>query len=149
VEDAKRIAVAGYRQVLEDGKDICSSESDAEYSDHGEELTGMYTPDIIGHDGRPNLASARLTAEEGECAARCREDTGSGATEAEMREDQKRLVRRFSKPKKSAKRGAGGQATGSETPDWMNASFFFRFYSSRSSSTALRQRLSPVAGLLS
>jgi hypothetical protein len=36
MEDAKRIAVAGHRQVLEDGRDVCDSESDAEYSDHGE-----------------------------------------------------------------------------------------------------------------
>jgi hypothetical protein len=41
MEDAKRIAVAGYRQVLKDGKDVCNSESGAEYSDHGEELSGM------------------------------------------------------------------------------------------------------------
>jgi hypothetical protein len=41
MEDAKRIAVAGYRRVLEDGRDVCNSEGDAEYSDHGEELEGM------------------------------------------------------------------------------------------------------------
>jgi hypothetical protein len=64
MDDAKPIAVAGYRQVSEDGKDLCDSESDAEYSDHGEELTGMYMPDMIGADDRPNLASARLTAEQ-------------------------------------------------------------------------------------
>jgi hypothetical protein len=39
MEDAKRIAVAGYGQVLEHEKDVCSSESDAEHSDHGEEPT--------------------------------------------------------------------------------------------------------------
>jgi hypothetical protein len=33
MEDAKRIAVAGYHQVLEDGPDKCDSESDGEYSD--------------------------------------------------------------------------------------------------------------------
>jgi hypothetical protein len=57
MDDAKRIAVAGYRQVLEDGRDVCSSESDAEYTDHGEVLEGMYT------DGA-TLASARLTMEQ-------------------------------------------------------------------------------------
>jgi hypothetical protein len=36
MEDAKRIAAADYRHVLEDGRDVCDSESDAEYSDHGE-----------------------------------------------------------------------------------------------------------------
>jgi hypothetical protein len=41
MEDAKRIAVAGYRQVLEDGPEFCSSVSEAEYSDHGEVLEGI------------------------------------------------------------------------------------------------------------
>jgi hypothetical protein len=54
--DAKRIAVACYRQVLEDGPDVCETESDTEYSDHGEVLEGMYT------DGA-SLSSARLTTE--------------------------------------------------------------------------------------
>jgi hypothetical protein len=36
MKDAKRIAVAGYGQVLEDGPDVCDSESDSENSDHGE-----------------------------------------------------------------------------------------------------------------
>jgi hypothetical protein len=32
-EDAKRIAVGHYRQVLEDGPEFCSSESDSEWND--------------------------------------------------------------------------------------------------------------------
>jgi hypothetical protein len=36
MEDARRIAVAGYKQVLEDSSDVCSSESEAEYCDRGE-----------------------------------------------------------------------------------------------------------------
>jgi hypothetical protein len=36
MEDAKRIAVVGYRKVLEDGPDVCDSQSDSEHSDHGE-----------------------------------------------------------------------------------------------------------------
>jgi hypothetical protein len=55
--DAKRIAVAGYRQVLEDGQDVCDSESDAEYSDHGEVHEGMYTDEAT-------LGSARLTTQQ-------------------------------------------------------------------------------------
>jgi hypothetical protein len=54
MEDAKRIAVAGYRQVREDGRDVSNSESDTEYSDHGEELEGIYTKGAT-------LASARLS----------------------------------------------------------------------------------------
>jgi hypothetical protein len=36
MEDAKRLPVAGHEQSLEDRPDVCSSESAAEYSDHGE-----------------------------------------------------------------------------------------------------------------
>jgi hypothetical protein len=64
VADARRIAVAGCKQVLEDGPDFCSSENEAEYSDHGEELTGMYTSELVGAEGKPNLARARLTKEQ-------------------------------------------------------------------------------------
>jgi hypothetical protein len=35
------IAVEGYRRVLEDGPEICTSESSAEYSDHGEETSAL------------------------------------------------------------------------------------------------------------
>jgi hypothetical protein len=31
-----------YRQVLEDGNDVCDSESDSENEEHGDELTGCY-----------------------------------------------------------------------------------------------------------
>jgi hypothetical protein len=34
--DARRMGVTGYRQVLEDGPDVCGSESDSDHSDHGE-----------------------------------------------------------------------------------------------------------------
>jgi hypothetical protein len=43
MEDSKLMAIANYRQVLEDGPDICDDEPLAEYSDHGDELEGMYT----------------------------------------------------------------------------------------------------------
>jgi hypothetical protein len=63
MEDAKRIAIAGYRQVLEDGPERRDSESDAEYSDHGEQWSDadMYTPEMSGPDGKPkNGGSQRL-----------------------------------------------------------------------------------------
>jgi hypothetical protein len=55
MEDAPQIAVAGYRQVLEDGPDVCDSESDSENSDHSEmwNYADMYTPDVLGPDGKP------------------------------------------------------------------------------------------------
>jgi hypothetical protein len=36
-EEAKTIAVSGYRKVLENGPGLCDSESEAEYGDHGEQ----------------------------------------------------------------------------------------------------------------
>jgi hypothetical protein len=127
MEDAKRIAVAGYRQVLEDGKDVCNSESHLEYSDHGEELSGMYASDMIGPGGKPNLAGARLTTEQANAlraAAKMkaqvqpeqppptRVPTRVPSDDDDMSEDQKRLVRSFTKTKKSVNGGAGGQITG-------------------------------------
>jgi hypothetical protein len=50
--EAKVTAVGSYRMVLEDGPDKCNSESSNEYSDHGDELTGMYTSDMLDEDGR-------------------------------------------------------------------------------------------------
>jgi hypothetical protein len=44
--------------------DKCSSESDAEHSDHGEELAGICTPDMLGPDGIPKLEKARVTPEQ-------------------------------------------------------------------------------------
>jgi hypothetical protein len=60
-EDAERIATAGYRQVL----DVCDSESETEYSDHGAKWSDseMYTPDIMDEKGKPVLGRARMTTE--------------------------------------------------------------------------------------
>jgi hypothetical protein len=73
MEDANRIAVAGYRQVLEDGPDVCNSESDAEYSDHAEMLEGMYTEGAT-------LASARPTTEQAN-ALRAKEQSAQEPTQ--------------------------------------------------------------------
>jgi hypothetical protein len=58
--------VAGYRQVLEDVRDVCDSESDAEYSDHGDKWSDseMYTPDVMDEKGKPVLERARITTEQ-------------------------------------------------------------------------------------
>jgi hypothetical protein len=122
MEDAKRIAVAGYRQVPEDGKDVCDSASDAEHSDHGEELTGMFMSDVVGSDVIPNLTSARLTAEQtnmlsATAKAHVREKlmaiqttrtptpVPSDADEDKMTEDQKRGIRRSILEQQSASTG--------------------------------------------
>jgi hypothetical protein len=47
--------------VLEDGPEICSAESSAESSDHGEELTGMSTAEMSDGEGNPALERAHLT----------------------------------------------------------------------------------------
>jgi hypothetical protein len=39
----ERIAVGNYMQVLENGPDAPDCELDCDYSDHGDELIGMYT----------------------------------------------------------------------------------------------------------
>jgi hypothetical protein len=66
MEDTKWIAVAGYRPVLEDGRDMCNSESDAEYSHHGEKWSDseMDTPDMMDEKGKPVLGRARMTMEQ-------------------------------------------------------------------------------------
>jgi hypothetical protein len=55
MQEAEQIAVAGYKRVLENGPEKCSSESDSENSDHGEawEYSEMYTPDMLSPDGKP------------------------------------------------------------------------------------------------
>jgi hypothetical protein len=42
--------------------DVCSSESDAEYGDHGERwsYSEMYTPEMLGPDGKPKEGPQRL-----------------------------------------------------------------------------------------
>jgi hypothetical protein len=95
-EEAKTIAVAGYRRVLEDGPEFCSSETSVEYSDHGDELTGMYAPDLLDEHGKPVLARATLTTEQanvlrnegmagglGTVSGAGRQDLGSGNIRSE------------------------------------------------------------------
>jgi hypothetical protein len=39
---AAQVSVGGRKQVLEDGADVCNSESDSDHEDGGDELTGAY-----------------------------------------------------------------------------------------------------------
>jgi hypothetical protein len=66
MEEAKAIAVAGYRQVLEDIPDVCNSESNVEYSDHWEQwlASEMCSPDTFDEKGKPVLARATMTTEQ-------------------------------------------------------------------------------------
>jgi hypothetical protein len=66
MQDAKRIAIGNYRQVLEDGPDKCDSESDNDCRDNGEKIpdTEAYTLDMFDEKGKPVLSRARLSTEQ-------------------------------------------------------------------------------------
>jgi hypothetical protein len=101
MEDAKRIAVACYRQVIEDGRDVCNSESDAESSDHSEVLEGMYTEGAT-------LASSRLTTAQSAQEPDQRLPTPVPSDDDDdLTEDQVRTLRGF----KKGKGRAGGLVT--------------------------------------
>jgi hypothetical protein len=62
---AKEVSIGGWRQIREDGNDVCDSESDSENEDHGETLTGMYTAEIkIGEEGRPVNSRDRISGDQ-------------------------------------------------------------------------------------
>jgi hypothetical protein len=63
MEEAKQIAVSGYKQVLENGPDVCNSESDSENSDHGNERldSDMYTAEMLGPEGKNKSGPQLLT----------------------------------------------------------------------------------------
>jgi hypothetical protein len=54
---------AGYRRVLEDGPETCSSESAAEYGKHGEAYSDsdMYTPGMLDESGKQIMGKAMMT----------------------------------------------------------------------------------------
>jgi hypothetical protein len=71
----------GHEQVLEEGQEFCSSESEGEYSDHGEKWADetMYTPDMMDAKGKPDLSKARLATEQAN-ALRAAKMAGGHAT---------------------------------------------------------------------
>jgi hypothetical protein len=64
IENARLIAVSRQKLVSEDSPDVCESETSAEYSDNGEELTGMYTAGMFNEEGKPALSRAHVTEEQ-------------------------------------------------------------------------------------
>jgi hypothetical protein len=64
---AAQIAVGGRKTVLEDGADVCNSESDSDNEDHGEVLKGMCT-DSVPKDanGNPILGKCQLSPTQAE-----------------------------------------------------------------------------------
>jgi hypothetical protein len=58
--------VPGYRCVLGYGPEICSSESSAEYRQHGEALSDAHMGDVFDENGQPVLSRAVITTEQAE-----------------------------------------------------------------------------------
>jgi hypothetical protein len=83
MEDATRIAVSGYKQVLEDGPEVCDSESDSDNSDHGEmwSYADMCTPDMLGPDGKPKNGGPQQLSAAQVLALRAAAQRTSGSTE--------------------------------------------------------------------
>jgi hypothetical protein len=63
---ARQTAAGGYRQVKEDGPDVCDSESDSDNSEHGEMWSHaeMYTPDMLESDGKPKNGGPLVLSQE-------------------------------------------------------------------------------------
>jgi hypothetical protein len=53
--------------VLENGSDVCNSESDSENSDRGEELEGMYTEEMLDSERKPKMKPVKLSPQEAAC----------------------------------------------------------------------------------
>jgi hypothetical protein len=110
--DARRIAVSGYWQVLEDGPDVCDSESDAEYSDDGEQWSyaEMYTPEMIGPDSKTLSGSVVLTSRGHQASP---EPESGGLTPEQQRRHLRlaqRIKQRLRRDRRKSRR-AGGLAT--------------------------------------
>jgi hypothetical protein len=64
---AAQIATGGRKQVLENGADVCNSESDSENEEHGEELKGEHTADVpVDSNGQPVLGKCKLSSTQAE-----------------------------------------------------------------------------------
>jgi hypothetical protein len=58
---AAQVSIGGRKEVLEDGADVCNSESDGE-EDHGETLTGMHKS--VSTDSKGNPIGYKLTSDQ-------------------------------------------------------------------------------------
>jgi hypothetical protein len=66
---AAQVSIGGRRQVLEDGPDVCNSESDSDNEDHGDKLTGMYTSAVpLDSNGHPMTSACKVTPEQAAAA---------------------------------------------------------------------------------
>jgi hypothetical protein len=72
-----RFRSGGRRQVLEDGRDVCHSESDSENEEHGDVLIGAYKGAPVDKDGNPIGTAHKLANEQANAmraSARCSEE---------------------------------------------------------------------------
>jgi hypothetical protein len=128
VNGAKRIAVVGYRQVLEDGPDMCDSESDSDHSDNGEDWSyaDMYTPGMLGPHGKPKTggpqqlsaaqtnarrAAAKLTASQLMVSDEFTSPQATTRPPTQLNPDEEESPK-YLAPAKWKKGRAGGQITG-------------------------------------
>jgi hypothetical protein len=88
---ACQTAAGGYRQVLENGPDKCSLESDSESEDHGEQWSyaNIYTPNMLGPDRKPRSGGPQLLSKEHlraqrAAAAQRTSDSAGPTTQAKM-----------------------------------------------------------------
>jgi hypothetical protein len=61
---ANEISIGGRGQVLEDGADLCNSESDSENEDPGDVLTGCYVGIPLDYQGSPLSADYKLSEQQ-------------------------------------------------------------------------------------
>jgi hypothetical protein len=57
---AEQVSVGGRKQVLEDGSDVCNSESDSDTEDHGDRLTNAYVGIPTDSEGNPLSVEHKL-----------------------------------------------------------------------------------------
>jgi hypothetical protein len=119
---AELIAVGSFRQVKEDGRDVMSSESDSENSDHGEQWEDRerFTSEMIGEDGKRIMCPVKLSRHQVAVQMAQHKDATTKVTpvttpvnsddEEEMTEDQKRYL--ASAKRRASRAGGQGTATG-------------------------------------
>jgi hypothetical protein len=64
MHSAEQVSIGGRKQVLEDGNDVCNSESDSDSEDHGSEIKDAYQGVPTDSHGGPLGASHRVSTEQ-------------------------------------------------------------------------------------
>jgi hypothetical protein len=64
MHSAEQVSIGGKKQVLEDGNDVCNSETDSDTDDHGSEIKDAYQGIHTDSHGDPLGASHRVSTEQ-------------------------------------------------------------------------------------